>query len=330
MNIGFDKLKELLHGVVYTEERDGKLILHRFTKEQEEAYKPYNADYYKKTFGSAGITLEFITDSTTFALSAHISSASSRKFFSFDVYENGNLIKTAEGILPDEQTDFDFSATLGAGKKVVTIYFPWSVVTQIYSVSVDDSAELTPIKKSYKIISFGDSITHGYDAKNPSFSYASRLADALRADIVNKGIGGEVFFPPLAKLKDDIEPDYITVAYGTNDWSRCKDKQGKDNFDTNCKEFYEALSANYPNSKIFAITPIWRGDFERDTQVVPFSYINEYISKVTAELPNVTVINGFELVPHDKSCYIADLLHPNCEGFRHYAYNLYAEIKKYL
>ena len=330
MIIGFDKIKDILHGVVYTEEKDGKLILHRFTKEQEEVYKPYNADFYKKTFGTAGVTLEFTTNSTTLSLSACISAASSRKFFSFDVYANGNLIKTAEGIMPEAQADFEFSAELGKGKKLVTVYFPWSAVAQIYSVSLDDGAEIVPVERPYKMISFGDSITHGYDAKNPSFSYASRLADALCAEAVNKGLGGEVFFPTLAELSDDITPDFITVAYGTNDWSHCKDDQNKEKFDADCKEFYRILSEKYPNTKIFAVTPIWRGDFERDTQVVPFSYIKEYISKVTADLENVTVIDGIDLVPHDKTCFSPDVLHPNDAGFRHYANNLYAEIKKHI
>ena len=330
MIIGFDKIKDILHGVVYTEEKDGKLILHRFTKAQEEAYKPYNADFYKKVFATAGVTLEFTTDSTILSLSACISAASSRKFFSFDVYSNGNLIKTASGIMPMEQADFEFTAELGEGKKLITVYFPWSAVAQIYSLSLDDGAEVSPMGRPYKMISFGDSITHGYDAKNPSFSYASRLADALRAEAINKGIGGEVFFPALAELSDDIAPDYITVAYGTNDWSHCKDDQGKERFDTNCKEFYKTLSAKYPSAKIFAVTPIWRGDIDRDTQVVPFNYIKEYISNVTATLPNVTVIDGIDLVPHDKPCFSPDVLHPNDAGFRHYANNLYAEIKKYI
>ena len=330
MVIGFDKLKELIHGIVYTEEKDGKLYLHRFTKEQEEAYKPYNADFYKKTFATAGVKLEFLTDSTSLSMSVEAVAASSRKFFFFDVYANGAFVKSAVGDIGDGITKFEFSASLGNGNKKVTIYFPWSASTSISSFTLDDGAFAEPIERPYKMISFGDSITHGYDAKNPSFSYASRLADALQADAINKGIGGEVFFPTLANLKDDIEPDYITVAYGTNDWSQCKDTQGKDRFDTRCKEFYTLLSTKYPRAKIFAVTPIWRGDFERDTQVVPFAYIREYISEVTSSLPNVTVIDGFDLVPHEKACFSPDILHPNDEGFFHYASNLYAEIKKHI
>lgn len=35
---------------------------------------------------------------------------------------------------------------------------------------------------------------------------------------VNKGLAGGVSFPELTALPDGLEPDCITVAYGTNDW----------------------------------------------------------------------------------------------------------------
>jgi lysophospholipase L1-like esterase len=184
-----------------------------------------------------------------------------------------------------------------------------------------------PVKRPVSMISFGDSITHGYDCSNPSFSYASRLADAFCAEAVNKGIGGEMFYPTLASLKDDLDPDIITVAYGTNDWSHST----KVAFDRDAKAFYEILSKNYPKAKIFAITPLWRHNMDStEKDVGPFSYVHDYLAKVTAELPNVTLINGLELVPHEWRCFPGDGLHPNDEGFRHYANNLYAAIKKYL
>lgn len=328
MNISFEKIKELLQGVVYTEEIDGTLFLHRFTKAQEEAYKPYNTDFYKKTFATAGVRMEFLTDSTSLSMSGEAVSASSRKFFSFDIYLNGALVKTAQFDITEGRASFSFDAALGVGTKKVAIYFPWSASAKICSFSLDDGAQAEAVTRPYKMISFGDSITHGYDANDPSFSYASRLADALQADAVNKGIGGEVFFPTLATLKDDIAPDYITVAYGTNDWYFC---ESAEIFDKKCKDFFENLSASYPNSKIFAITPIWRGDWKKtENRFAPFGHIHKAIESVAASLPNVTVIDGVDLVPHDKTCFSPDVLHPNDEGFRHYANNLYAEIKKYI
>ena len=62
------------------------------------------------------------------------------------------------------------------------------------------------------MLMLGDSITHGYDAISPSNSYASLVADMLDANAINKGIGGEVFWPQFAAMLDNITPEIITVA----------------------------------------------------------------------------------------------------------------------
>ena len=135
-----------------------------------------------------------------------------------------------------------------------------------------------------------------------------------------------MFFPALAKIKDNFTPDVITVAYGTNDFSL----REEDDFKVRCRDFYVALSQNYPNSKIFAITPIWRSDYKGKRNFGPFENVDAFIREAVADLRNVTVIFGFNLVPKDEK-YYADLrLHPNDAGFVFYADNLYNEISKYL
>lgn len=74
----------------------------------------------------------------------------------------------------------------------------------IREIEIDDGSVILPAKKSRKIIMYGDYITQGYDAASPSLSYASRLADLLDADCINKGIGGSLFTPELAKIKADF------------------------------------------------------------------------------------------------------------------------------
>ena len=215
----------------------------------------------------------------------------------------------------------------GNNKKRVTVYFPWSVQANIASLTLDDGSSFEPVKRKYKMLCFGDSITQGYIAQNPSFTYASRLSDLLDADSVNKGIGGEIFFSTLAELRDDIEPDIITVAYGTNDWSHTE----KDKFDESCKLFYEALSKNYPSAKIFALSPTWRGNYtQKDKPMGDFFYVSKRIREVAESLPNVIFIDCFDFVPHEAAYFVEDLLHPNDAGFNNYAAELYAAIKKYL
>ena len=224
------------------------------------------------------------------------------------------------------QGPFGKEFALGDGDKEVCVYLPWSVCPAVDEISLDDGAYVVPVKPDKKLLAFGDSITQGYDALRSSMRYTSLLADKLQAEEFNKGIGGEIFFPALAQTKDDISPDYITVAYGTNDWS----KETEEDFKVRCREFYVALSNHYPQAKIFAITPIWRKDYQGERAFGPFELVEQDIRAAVADLHNVTVISGFDFVPKDES-YFSDLrLHPNDKGFEYYSDNLYSEICKVL
>ena len=326
MKLSIEQIKSIAIGTSYVDEADGRTILHRFTKEQEEAYKGWCDDFYNKCFATAGIRLEFFTDSTSMFLKVKVRHSSSRGFFTHDIFVDGKMIGQL-GASHEEYSAMDNSQIsgkfyLGEGEKKVCVYFPWSFSSQIAEISLDDGAKLEPVEKKYRMIMFGDSITHGYDAYSTVNSYATRLADMLNANAVNKGIGAEKFRPELAALKDYFEPDIITVAYGTNDWG-CNDKA---EFERSSKRFYENLSKNYPNAKIFAITPIWRADID-DSREFKFRYVNEYLHNIADKLDNVTAIDGYSFVPEDTSLFSDLYLHPNDDGFAYYAENLYKKIK---
>lgn len=257
-----------------------------------------------------------------------------RKYFSVDVFVNdkaiGYIDNFSEETLGSDYLQQEFSLgefskefILGDGEKTVCIHLPWTVKTLLEEISIDDNSFLEGIKPQKKLLAYGDSITQGFDALRPSNRYVARLADRLLAEEFNKGIGGEGFFPELAELKDSFVPDYITVAYGTNDWNGID----KETFQTKCKTFFANLSKNYPDSKIFAITPIWRKDHSENRIFGPFETVEKYIRELVKDHKNITVITGYDLVPEHES-YFADLyLHPNDNGFACYAKNLYDKIK---
>ena len=70
------------------------------------------------------------------------------------------------------------------------------------------------------LVFIGDSITQGMDARGPASAYAVQLARVLDVELLNQGVGGHIF--DLDALDDELpyHPDIITIAYGTNDWSR--------------------------------------------------------------------------------------------------------------
>ena len=321
MVLNLEQLRAVTVGAARVEQQDSGFRFFRFTQAQEEAYQLRSADFYMKTFATANVRLEFETDSRELSLSVTAVPGSSRRFFAHDIYVGDRLIGQLGGKLEKDEEGKPIPCTvsnrfsLGNGTKTVRIYFPWSACSTLHALSLDDGSTLRPVPKKRTMLIFGDSITHGYDADHPSLSYANRLADALCANARNKGIGGEIFWPELAMRSDeDISPDLITVAYGTNDWSA----RTKEEFERDCRLFYETLSARYPSAHIFALAPIWRVDWDRETKVGRLADVKRHLLQVTASLPNVTVIDCFDFLPHEKSAFRDLFVHPNDAGFGFY------------
>jgi len=335
MKLTIDQIRSAASGAAQIFEENGGVRLLRFTKEQYELYM--GTGHRIKAPGTPGIRLSFSTDSPTLYLKADTDTGSGRTYFAFDVCVNGERVGSLDNyshLNPGKNYPgmkctlgtYEKSFELGEGEKTVTVHLPFSVGVVLQEVSLADGATLTPVRRTKKLLCFGDSITHGYDALHPSNRYPARLADLLDAEEYNKGVGGDRFFPPLARLKDDFTPDYITVAYGTNDWNNVT----REEMAGNCRAFYAALRENYPDTPIFAITPVWRADCENIRPCGPFSEAEKIIAEAVADLPNVCVVRGLDLIPHDSALYGDLRLHPSDEGFAHYAKNLYAAMTEYL
>ncbi|MBQ2865742.1 MAG: hypothetical protein IJE90_04410 [Clostridia bacterium] len=338
-------------GAVRYEETERGLLLHRFTREQQETYRLYAYEvktearreevlrYHRNTSSSAGIKLVFRTDSRSLTVDADFESANSRKFFSLNVFADGRYIGSIDNCLDTELPEIYStvelpvergckSFDLGDGSKLVTVFLPFNCITYINKIELDDGSSFEPVRLDKKMIFYGDSITQGYDAVRNYNRYAHKVAEALGCEEYNKAIGGEVFFPLLALHKDDFEPDYILVAYGVNCW-RVGDV---DIFERKCRDFYKNLSLLYPNTKIFALSPIYRMDAEDypNPGLGRFELFDERIPRLTQEAPNVINISGIDLVPRESRLFADGYLHPTDEGFGHYAANLIKKLTPYL
>ena len=318
MKLRFEQVKSAARGVARVEEIDGKINFFRFTAEQDDFYARRDKDFHRKSHASSGVILEFDTDSRTLGLSVEISSGSSRRFTAHSIFADGKRIGQLGSALAPElvRECYEGSFDLGDGTKRVKILFPWAACSKVAALTLDDSASFTPVQKEKTMILFGDSITQGYDAAIPENSYASQLVAALDANGINKAIGGEVFCPELASFPDAVKPDLITVAYGTNDWSRfCR-------LPENAAAFYRTLRKTYPNTPIVALAPVWRADWQDRPDHSNFRLVAEGIAKIAEEVENVHFIDCFGFIPEDTALYSDAYLHPNDEGFRYYAENL--------
>lgn len=333
MKLNLVQIREITVGAARVEEEDGAILFYRYTKEQDERYRIRNPELQRRSLCTAGIKLHFNTDSENLFLKIKTEQVLSRSYFSVDVFVNGEILGYLDNFgdsvidgnyiaLKLPQGEFSKNFELGKGEKRVCVQLPWSVICSLSDICLDDGSFVSGIQKEKKLIAFGDSITQGFDAFRSSERYISRLADVLGADEYNKAIGGDIFFPDLAALRDVFDPDYVVVAYGTNDWSSISESE----FKHNCRLFYENLARNYPRAKILALTPIWRADYQDQKPFGNFENVAADIKEAVKPLSNVMLIEGFDLVPHDRRYFSDKYLHPNSEGFEQYFKNLCAAI----
>lgn len=331
MDFNLDLLRSITQGAHRVTEEENGFNFYRFTENEEQLYKNRNQNSYVRALATSGVHLCFKTNSNNLLIKGETVVSGSRSYFSVDVFVNGKMVESINNYshinLPANYAgiqyplgEFEKQITLGEGEKTVKIYLPFNVKTIIKKLALDDDATITPIKPKRTLLAYGDSITHGYDALNPSAKYVTKLAEYLDAEEINKAIGGEKFWPDLVKEKLNINPDYITVAYGTNDWAHL---QTQEELYVNCKGFFENLKNNYKNTPIFAITPIWRKDYTlNDRPFGDFKKVEEIIKKVAEEVGSITVVSGFDLVPHEENLFGDLRLHPNNQGFEEYFKNL--------
>ena len=341
MNLSIEQIERIATGVTYADLNDeGRIVLHRFSKAEEEIYEQIKPNFYSKVFCTSGVKLAFKTDSRTFSMKGFTKGGTTRNYMSVEAYKNGAFVDSFNNYghleiprlystLACPIGEFELSFDLGEGEGLVEIYLPWSVQLEITSVSIDDGASLEPVKRDKLLLAYGDSITQGYDALVSYNRYSARLAEALGADEHNKAIGGEIFFPKLGDAADtSLKPDYITVAYGTNDWNG---RQDTELFKVHVKEFFGAIRKAYPGVPMFALMPIWRKEAdEGEKPLGSLEGLADKIAELVADIPDLYVIKGYDVVPHSED-YFADLhLHPNDAGYGYQAKGFAERIKKLL
>jgi lysophospholipase L1-like esterase len=336
MKLSTDEIRSVSIGAVdFLVEEDG-ITPFRLTAEQRELYKNISKSFWMKSHSSAGICLSFETDSKTLGLTLELINSNNRSYFSADLLVNGEYLDSLSNIegtdFPEQYAEASFpnslgirekTFSLGDGKKEVRLYLPWSKCTKIRSLTLDDGAFVKPVKPEKKILFFGDSITEGFDSLYTKDRWTARIAHLAGAEEINKAIGGEQYCPYLSATKDSFTPDYIIVAYGTNSWK----KRTPEEFYRLALDFYENLERNYPGVPVFALSPIWRKSHDIPIRIPLFSQMHDMIREAIKKWDNITLINGWNLVPHELSFFADAGLHPNPAGIDCFTNKLWEKIQ---
>ena len=314
MKLRSSELSKIVHNVLnYSFDEKGVLHFHRFSEKQRQTYAQESADWVIKTRSSASATFDFITDSDYITLKFDLYPGSSQKYGSIDLY--------VDGVFHASRIAEDLSVKLAGfplppGHHRVTVYFPWSAETVVNEVELSEGASILPVEKSCRLMCFGDSITQGYISEYTSLSYVNQAARALNAEVVNQGIGGYVFNE--AVIDQSIccfKPDIITVAYGTNDYSR---NETAADYAERSGRYIQKLAKLFPDTPIVGILPIYRNDQNHNARKLYRTYSLDDARQILRShyeaLPNGFVLEETG-IPHLPQVYAADFLHPNDLGF---------------
>jgi len=312
MKLTKEQLKEIYHGALwYQETEDGYLQAFQYTKEQNEYFEKVSDFWFERCTASTAKTLEFTTAATSCSFEYKFLWVGSED--SVELWIDGQAadIRYVKDIEKEGKLSFD----LPEGLKNVLIYLPADATMAIRNFEINDTYQQA--EKKEKVLWMGDSITQGFGPLRSGHTYVSVANRLLNYDIINQGIGGYVYDKNVLMQMYDYKPDKIIISMGTNQFGT-ESMEG-------IEEYYKLLKDIYGDTPVLCILPLWRDDVPKGLPTLKKFCAN--LKAIAEKYDNVTVVDGFKLVPHLPE-YFLDKLHPNCLGCEVYGRNLVLEIQK--
>ncbi|MBQ6174360.1 MAG: GNAT family N-acetyltransferase [Clostridia bacterium] len=307
------ELRQIYFGAYsFRETPDGWLQAFQYSDAQMAYFRSTFDFWYDRCMASTAKTLEMTTDARTVSFRYRFIWEGSQD--SFELAVNGQI--TEIRYVKDLPKEGRLTFALPEGKKDAVIYLPADATVLIWDFAIDGA--FTPARKGKKVLWLGDSITQGYGPLRSGQTYVSVANRLLGWDILNQGIGGYVYDKKSLMKMDGYAPDRIVVALGTNQFG-CETMR-------DVEEYYETLTGIYGTEiPILCVTPLWRGDVPDGLPTL--TRFCENVRAIAGRYPNVTVVDGFTLVPHLPE-YFLDNLHPNALGCEVYGRNLVEAIRR--
>lgn len=328
---------DLLHGCVrLVSERSGWVRPLRLTDAQTravgscQAWHPGLLRQMART--SSGITIECETDATelhvelrvdpeprgTQAVLDRVADLGSYDVVSADV--DGHHM-TGLTLLEDELViDLDTMAEVGAQWHLpgmgenhrVRVWLPTFSGCSVRRV-LGNGSYLRPVSTRPQLLVLGDSIAQGFVTGDPALAWPSVLADRLGHDLVNQGLGGQVFQPgTLLGLAAFLEPDVIVVALGENyRYEPCSSRQVV----RDVRSYLAELVRLWPDVPTYVVTPLWHDETASPSHRLScWRRVPSIIAAHAAVHDHMTLVDGMRLMDHDAEMLADADGHPNARG----------------
>ena len=187
-------------------------------------------------------------------------------------------------------------------------YLPLTAGVRV--VAIEGAVEPAPLQPRW--LAYGDSITEGWITSTPAQAWPAVAGRTLGLDAINMGYAGAARGEIVsAEHVAELEADVITVAHGTNCWTRTPHSAAM--VAAGMRAFLDVVRQGHPETPIVVVSPILRPDAESTPNRLgaTLADLRAAIEDVAGERDDVTLLGGRDLVRPEQ---LPDGIHPGDEG----------------
>ncbi len=300
---------------------------------------------------TAGVTLQFETDSTEIAIELQLDAEPSGSRTVLD-YVRGEDALPLDGVSvdvdgrhlpcvmpverdailrfalddPDEAPLPGLVMLPGFGEKhQVRVWLPALRGCAVRRLWGNGSA-IEPVGQRNQLLVIGDSIAQGFVTGDPALSWPATLAGLLGLDLVNQGLGGQVFQPGfLFGLAAHVNPSVLVIALGENyRYEPCHHRPTA----RDIRSYLMEVTRLWPDVPTYVCTPLWHDEETYPSHAMScWQRVPSMIAANAAVHDQMMLVDGLRLMDHDRTLLADGYEHPNAEGATQTAYRLFARMR---
>ncbi len=206
------------------------------------------------------------------------------------------------------------------------VVLPYGQSVDFRGLSLEGATLLqsAPPRPKIRFIAYGDSITHGFWASDPTKTYPFLVGQKNGWEVENMGFGGRPTTPDDASTIAALRPDVVSVLMGYNDqFHRTPDEYG-----AQLKATLQALRAGLPHTPIYVLTLLWSSNPYPTKYSLPIEDYRKAARAAFAQVKdaNFHLVEGETLIPGNAK-FFREGIHPTDEGFALMAQQLAPQLK---
>jgi len=237
---------------------------------------------------------------------------------SFVAWRGGREVAQASASLEGGTAALAMRTAEAEPGEALTVYLPEGMRPTIFDVRAVGGT-LAPAPRGARWLAYGDSVTEGWTASGPANAWPAITARRHRLDLINLGYAGAARGEiASAEQIAALDADVISIAYGTNCWSRTPHSSPL--LRENLRTFLAIVREGHPSTPVVVASPILRPEAESAPNRLgaTLAHLRAEVEDVVTSLRRagdrrLSLVRGLPLLAEGQ---LPDGIHPGDEGHR--------------